>query len=482
VAAEPAARSAPWRLAVGALLVVQFALALQWARLTPAWQAPDEPAHFNYVAQLARTPTALPVIESGDYPFDRLEALKAARFPPAASIAGISYEDHQPPAYYYLALPLYELAGPLAGDDAAGERRRLGMVRLLGVALGSLGLALTWRLGLATMPEDRALALAAAAFVGFLPMNLTVTTALNNDALANVLTTGALLLAARRVQNGVSDRAFVSAGGVLGGLALLTKLSALTGLAGLVVAEGLRMWRLRDPLGPGAARALAVLVLATAIASPWLARNARTYDGDWLARTAHDQAVIVIGPNGSPVGQARTADWVETRGWADLLGRMAGFTFRSFWGVFGWLGVFLDARIYALLQLLSGAALVGLVLYLVRLARTVGAAARTRRAVIALLGISIATSAGGYVWWNLTYVQHQGRYLFPALGPIAVLFLVGVRELAGRAGERIGGPPVARGLELAVLGAFVVALVGLAWVSLHGYVIPCLEPGGTSCD
>ena len=31
-------------------------------------------------------------------------------------------------------------------------------------------------------------------------------------------------------------------------------------------------------------------------------------------------------------------------------------------------------------------------------------------------------TAGGFLWYNLTFVQHQGRYLLPALLPLALAY------------------------------------------------------------
>jgi hypothetical protein len=31
----------------------------------------------------------------------------------------------------------------------------------------------------------------------------------------------------------------------------------------------------------------------------------------------------------------------------------------------------------------------------------------------------------GYLWWNVRFVQHQGRYLFPALTPISLMLAAG---------------------------------------------------------
>ena len=40
------------------------------------------------------------------------------------------------------------------------------------------------------------------------------------------------------------------------------------------------------------------------------------------------------------------SEWIAAHGWNGLLARFVEFTFKSFWGVFGWMGVFLDNRIY----------------------------------------------------------------------------------------------------------------------------------------
>ena len=41
------------------------------------------------------------------------------------------------------------------------------------------------------------------------------------------------------------------------------------------------------------------------------------------------------------------------------------------------------------------------------------------------LTLWFALTFGGYVYYNLTFVQHQGRYLFPALIPIGLVFAIG---------------------------------------------------------
>ena len=67
--------------ALALILLVYLPLAALYAIRTPAWQAPDEPAHYNYVAQLADG--RLPVLEAGDWQQDALDALRATGFDPA---------------------------------------------------------------------------------------------------------------------------------------------------------------------------------------------------------------------------------------------------------------------------------------------------------------------------------------------------------------------------------------------------------------
>ncbi|MBK8031792.1 MAG: hypothetical protein IPK17_20350 [Chloroflexi bacterium] len=92
------------------LLIVYVIVGALYAVRTPAWQAPDEPAHYNYAAQVAAN-GCCPVIEMGDWDSAYLDTLKAERFPPDLldRLPTIQYEDHQPPLYYLLSGLVYRL-------------------------------------------------------------------------------------------------------------------------------------------------------------------------------------------------------------------------------------------------------------------------------------------------------------------------------------------------------------------------------------
>ncbi len=131
------------RLILALILVVYFVLGALFAVRTPAWQAPDEPAHYNYVAYVAES-GAFPVLHFGDYPSEYLEQIKTAKFPPDMPIASIRYESHQPPLYYVLAAGAYSLA-----------RGSLLALRLLSVVLGAGSCCLAMRLPGAPCPAMR---------------------------------------------------------------------------------------------------------------------------------------------------------------------------------------------------------------------------------------------------------------------------------------------------------------------------------------
>src|SRR5262245_37947777 len=93
-----------------ALLLLYGAAGVLYATLTPPWQAPDEPAHYNYIRYLA-THEGFPELVASCYNQPYLNELTSRRFPPDLSVEEICYEFHQPPLYYLLAAPVFRLTG-----------------------------------------------------------------------------------------------------------------------------------------------------------------------------------------------------------------------------------------------------------------------------------------------------------------------------------------------------------------------------------
>lgn len=399
---------------------------------TPAWQAPDEPAHYNYIGQIAEQ-GCCPRIEPGDWDNAALSLMTSTRFAPQhlRLLPGVQYEDHQPPLYYLLAAPLFQLAN--------GE---LIPLRLLSVALGAGVVALSFVISRQLLRDQPHIALAVMALVAFLPQHVAMLAAVNNDALAELLVALCLwwiigyldadtLLSPPDKSGGSKTRAdslervgkkrYVDkfyhslwAAGLLVGAGFITKITIYF-LALLVPLAIWLRWREEKRELSELARSLAVFVLvAGAVGGLWWLRNAHEYNfPDILALGAHDAVVA---------DQLRTADYIATNGLVAYLTGMAGTLLKSSFGQFGWMALPLDGvlggwlyRMYGLLLLLGVA---GAWQAMKRI---------TRSARIILLG-AVGLVGLQTLYYNLEFVQWQGRYFFPALIPLSLIVICGANH------------------------------------------------------
>lgn len=425
------------------LLATYLVLGIVFALTNAPWQAPDEPAHYNYVAHLARG-GGLPTLRPGDWDNAYLNRIRDEGFPPGMPIEPLRYEFHQPPLYYALAAPTFRLTASLPA------RAQLPLLRLVSVGLGGLLLLGTYGLVARLFPERSWLALGAAGFVGLLPMHLAMTASVNNDVLGELILLGVLAHAVAHLRCGLSARGRVGLGALLG-LGLVIKTTTLIAwplTAGAYLAAEVQPRRSQARSWDRALRGILTSGLTGLGVGGWfLARNALVYGGlDVFGWQRHDTVVA---------GQPTTRWWIQTYGLDHLLDRFLGFTFRSFWGVFGWLGIFMDERIYRGLGLVSLLALLGLVVFAYRLVTHPYRLNRLQRLALGLFALSALLTAGSYAWYNLKFVQHQGRYLFPSILPIALFFLLGLTEILPRRLEK----PASYGLGagLALLSLYVAA-------------------------
>ncbi|MCC7492180.1 MAG: glycosyltransferase family 39 protein [Fimbriimonadaceae bacterium] len=409
------------------LLSLLFVLAAggYWA-LVPHGYGPDEESHLLFIQTLSGEQTAsagwawgLPLLQtSGDDP---------------------NFEVHQPPLYYVLATVAWRLGG-------------LPAVRLLNL-LGGLALVwVTWALVRAVAGED--LAVAAAAVVALLPMNVFLASRVNNDPLANLCWALLLWRWVLSLRDGPSRRAGLWAGLALGA-ALLTKASSVA-LLPLVLLTALlsglprRNWRLA---GEQAAITLAVAGL---LAGWWYLRNQVVY-GDLLAQQAFQERFLT-----TRMTRARLLAEFAARGQ-----HLAYWPYVAEW-------ISRSAVIYVghdLVRLPLGVAPLHNGLLLAALLASAGGwgwRVRTRGwdpgSAAALLLAAAALLTVLLLWqFNTVYFQAQGRYLFLALPAWALALTAGPSRLwrRGAAGWRWGLAllPLWLGLlQLLILGVFLPGL------------------------
>ena len=430
---------------LGVLLVAYLVAGSLFAYYTPTWQVPDEPAHYNYIAHIADNGT-LPVLEMGDYNQRKLDNLLQTNFLRRLSPAVLRYENYQPPLYYLLVTPIYWLSD---GD--------IFTLRLFSVALGAVTIVLLYLCLMVVFPEKTLIPLGAAALSALLPMHLAMAAAVNNDGLAELLLAASMLLLLRWMRarfynvNNHANHDQVNQGdrdgqtrqllalGILMGLGMVTKIYAYLMLPLVLAVILVVTWltpRIRTPQSSGVllkptraswvaglGRALWVALPASLLALPMWIRNILLYGGwDPLALAWHDQVVA---------GQPRTDAWIADVGWIAYSERAFSFTFQSFWGVFGWLSVFMDERIYTALLLFTGVIFLGVLWATVRF---ISGGPDTdmdafQLSVLILFGLMLLAVTAGYVGYNFKFVQHQGRYFFWGLLPISTVVALGWREV-----------------------------------------------------
>jgi len=392
-------RALAWAVAALGLLL---RIALAWQ--TPAYQAPDEEAHVRYVRYLAER-HAFPVQTSH------------------VNAPTHDWEYYQPPLYYLLLAPIH------AAARGGGELMALRVLRLCSVLLWALQLALVWRALRVLGVRDPMVVTTATAVSALLPTYVFISAMVNNDNLLIVLSTAVLAAtAADRDGRGV---AWI---GVLLGLALLTKLSAVVLV--VAVAASFALQAAGGVLPPRRAlrNVAVVLAIAALIAMPWAIRMLHVY-GDLTAERVANVPV----------------SWPSAR--AGLLHciQYLGATFWAVGGIYNDLSY--RARIGTALTALGG---VGLVVGLFRWLRGWGRAAdpeSVRRAAhIAGFAVALAVNLAMTLRFGFLYGWAQGRFVFPMLLPIGLLVGLAWRALVPAALVRPAAAVVAAGFAAYALG------------------------------
>ncbi len=418
-------------------------LGLLYARFTPAWQTPDEPAHYNFIRHVANN-YALPVLEQGCYNQAYLTELTTQKFPSHLPIDSICYEHYQPPLYYLLATPLFILT-----------KGNLLALRLLSVCFGGMMLVMVYKT-IYLLEQKRSLAkftnfanfmaLATTAFVAFVPMHLTMLSAVNNDSFASLLFITFIYLLLRWFVDD-SNSAIPLIIGIVLGLILLTKVTIYISVVLLacvfILKRRLNLIRL--------SLLFKLYVVALLIALPFYLRNATIYGNlDILGLQRHDEVVI---------GQLRTITKIEDMGFVPYIVELTRTTFHSFWGQFGWMAVPMDYRVYFALIILNAIAIYGLVQWL----RNSLPLVKKQRQVMTIMGSIFILVMGIFIGLNMSFVQFQGRYFFTALMPIGLFFNTGLLEAFRREHAR----------QIAFL-----ILIGMGWLGITSYQTQILNKWG----
>jgi 4-amino-4-deoxy-L-arabinose transferase-like glycosyltransferase len=486
-----------------ALIVLGYVLlAVTYTFATPPLEASDEYKHYPLV-QYVQTQRAYPILE----PEDPGLWLQEGAQPPLyylimATITswidtGDLTEVHQVNPHAFVGDPNQlanknliihqpeQEAFPWTGTVLA-----VYIIRFFSIGLGIGTILVTARLG--TLLFNPTVGLLAAALTAFNPMFIFVHAAVNNDALAILLGSLALYLLVIIWHDEPDPRSHWSRYAVLGlvlGLGTLTKLS----LAGLLLLSGLTLaglsWRRRKwrfLLGGGTV----VVLVALALAAPWLIRNMRVY-GD---PTALDTFIAVQGTRDSSI---------TLQDWAGEFGTF----YRSFWGLFGGVNVAAPEAFYTVYNVIALLGAAGFLLWVWQQwanrkvsargsppidsstppanneVSSSGASDVNEESDSSALenssavhtenphkGLWLLVAWSGILFmllvrWNVISPAFQGRLLFPALGALNVLWATGLLVWVS--------PSRQSKLAVAVTGLAFIAAALLPWITIRpAYAYP----------
>jgi 4-amino-4-deoxy-L-arabinose transferase-like glycosyltransferase len=417
------------------LMVLFMLLAGLYSFVTPLYEAPDEPGHFDYILHL-RTTGTLPLQQPG-----------------------VLGQAHQPPLYYLVGAlislpadvtqmdgafkPNPEFIWTPAGDNGrnvnlqvttdtfpyTGQALAVHLIRMASVLMGAMTIGLALAIGRRLLPSRPALYLVAVALLVVNPEFLFISGAINPDGLLTLATTGIWWQTLRTLDRPEQRRQWLYLG-VWISAAALAKFNglffgALAGLFLLVMLARRRAWRALILGG------ITTSIVVIALSGWWFVRNQELY-GDPLGWNVY-QTIGFHDVRATPLSLTDPLAFfaAQPRSFKDFL--------RSFVGYFGWMNVRMPRWFYDGAQLLLVAALAGL--FITSLVPVRRRALQIWRPALILIGLAvvgqliflmnvIAVCSGGCT---------QGRYLFPIGAPLMLLMSIGLLGwLPRRAASWIG--------------------------------------------
>lgn len=354
------------------LMVLTFAVGLichiAFSILTPSFHAPDEKPHYNYVKYLAEHHS----------------------FPVSTTTVD---ENYQPPLYYLLLTPIYELMKRLS----VGDPLTLRALRFFSVLLWGLTGLLTFRFLKGLDNDDGFVRIFIFSMVALLPTYTFLSSVVNNDNLIVPIGAGMMCLLAGRKPS-LKSSALI---GILFGVGLLTKPTAIVFAPLIVLALLMKLRR-------AGARSFLLhlslsLIPAFLLWAPWAWKTWTTYGS-------------VSGIRG-----------VDPFSWGTAIPVIRGELWeinKTFWAVSG---TYNDVYSFYPVGgvLLSSLALAGLLYGLL--------SKRERLMTLARKDAAIMVAAAFAVLINLIFIlvlmfnRGQGRFLFPLLIPVSLLMALGLR-------------------------------------------------------
>ncbi|MFZ0547897.1 MAG: glycosyltransferase family 39 protein [Candidatus Promineifilaceae bacterium] len=439
-----------------AIIAVYLILSSIYSFLIPPFEGPDESQHFAYIEWLASGKGFPPQgAAAWDTPIEQ-EAGQPPLYYLVASLPVRLVDFNDPPAVYrpnpYFVAPLPRevpdndnraIHYPTDAHPLAGGWLAFYLARTTTLGWGIFLLLSIYGLTRQVVPDDPQLALMAAFLVAVNPQVLFIGSMISNDIPVAAMGTLTLWLLAVLIRRGEGRRLAFGLGVALG-LATLIKINAMT--LALPIGIGLLwLWYSRQASMRQLIEMGGLIGLAAASVTGWWFIRVWSLYGSPLGVETHDLTPWAI------TDPEMLADF-HLR-WFDVG--------RSFWLSLGWGTIRPHGWVYTVLLVFCLVSLAGLVRLAWRWWRS--PSPRSHQNTVALLGIllvALFVVAVFLEWWMRRVIAPYGRLLFPAIGTIIIVLLLGWRKVHPR-------------LPLLPLGyVTLLALLTPTWLILPAYSPP----------
>lgn len=405
------------------LLLISSVLGLHYIFFTPPWQAADEITHYEYIDILSRA-KLFKIKHSSDYRLHR-EIIKSMDQFNAWNYVFVERPSPLPKRIWSLPVyegsgtklnrpPLYYVLGSIVLKIFKTDNLLLKhyIIRLFSLFLSLLTILFVF-LAAKIVFDDVYYSFTAACFVAFLPQFMITAGSINSDSLANLIGALSIYIFLFSLKNLKKYYIFL--------LPLIIILVLFTGKKTFFIIPSLiifgiiylfKNWKINK-----SHTLLLSLVSISALILVYLILRYIFVD---LGTRVVTNVTEVLGYCGQVF---------QKNFYADFKGYYQQFLLRSFWYYSGWMAFRLPNSMYTILTIFSLLGIIGLVKYIISYLLKLAKKTSIELDYFLLLASICFLAFAGFLCRMVISKDPMARYIFPALPAIAILFVVGLKEL-----------------------------------------------------
>lgn len=446
------------------ILFIAFMRGWIYSSITPIWQAPDEPFHYEYIQEIGRSyERKLP---SHDRPSTQTEIIhsmakwdfwryqnQATPTPLPWGFADIPFFStiqflDRAPLYYYTFFPVFKLT---ASRHIEG---RVYAIRLFNVIFGIVTIFFSYLIAREIFPDNDLLLIGTPVFITFLPMFSYISGSINSDNLLNLFFSIFIYLSIRILKLGLSAKKFT-------GLLLIIILSFMVKRSAVIEIPAVVM--------------LIILLFSRKEMNSQIRKKWFKYSG--IIFLVFSFLSFLIWRSTEIKAKVRSALNVHLT-LLELKTKMLEFLnpstayyrtlwnfktmFRSFWAHFGWMNIPLEWVDYYPAFFICLISLIGLIIFIAKVYPDNELLEGWQKQSLIFISFVVFCVVGVAFFRSTVYefVPLQGRYLFPAISAISLLFILGWQSFVS---SKYNG---------VFLSLLILFLAGFDFVSMFMYLIP----------